>query len=145
MCSSDRLNFVFSFDIQVAQKKKFNDTYKSSKNLLGGSEWYCQQAFRALNQAAGMCAFVTTFNTSKWNFLTGNLLLGVVHNNLIQLSEKVSLYDLCHYLSLLSTIVHFPFLLIDELNFLFVFFIFSFFLPLDWYSSGCQSHCCLVS
>lgn len=42
-------------DIQVAQKKKFNDTYKSSKNLLGGSEWYCQQAFRALNQAAGRC------------------------------------------------------------------------------------------
>ncbi|KAF8026326.1 hypothetical protein BT93_F2958 [Corymbia citriodora subsp. variegata] len=42
-------------DIQVALKKKYNDTYKSSKNLLGGSEWYCQQAFRALNQAAGRC------------------------------------------------------------------------------------------
>ncbi|KAK9109510.1 hypothetical protein Sjap_017570 [Stephania japonica] len=40
-------------DIQVAQKKKFNDTYRSSKNLLSGSEWYCHQAFRALNQAAG--------------------------------------------------------------------------------------------
>ncbi|KAF9603708.1 hypothetical protein IFM89_037471 [Coptis chinensis] len=39
-------------DIQVAEKKKFNDTYKSSKNLLSGNEWYCQQAFRALNQAA---------------------------------------------------------------------------------------------
>ncbi|KAK8935580.1 hypothetical protein KSP39_PZI013198 [Platanthera zijinensis] len=36
-------------------KKKFNDTYKSSKNLLSGSEWYCHQAFRALNQAAGRC------------------------------------------------------------------------------------------
>ncbi|PSS31181.1 Fanconi anemia group J protein [Actinidia chinensis var. chinensis] len=42
-------------DIQVAQKKKYNDTYKSSRNLLSGSEWYCQQAFRALNQAAGRC------------------------------------------------------------------------------------------
>lgn len=40
-------------DIQVGLKKKYNDTYKSSKNLLSGSEWYCQQAFRALNQAAG--------------------------------------------------------------------------------------------
>lgn len=25
-----------------------------SKNLLSGNEWYCQQAFRALNQAAGI-------------------------------------------------------------------------------------------
>ncbi|KAI8549287.1 hypothetical protein RHMOL_Rhmol06G0014000 [Rhododendron molle] len=39
-------------DIQIAQKKKYNDTYKSSRNLLSGSEWYCQQTFRALNQAA---------------------------------------------------------------------------------------------
>ncbi|KAK7280803.1 hypothetical protein RJT34_25870 [Clitoria ternatea] len=42
-------------DIQVALKKKYNDIYKSSKNLLSGSEWYCHQAFRALNQAAGRC------------------------------------------------------------------------------------------
>ncbi|GAA0138642.1 DNA helicase [Lithospermum erythrorhizon] len=42
-------------DIQVAEKKKFNDTYKSSKNLLSGNEWYCHQAFRALNQATGRC------------------------------------------------------------------------------------------
>ncbi|VVA92008.1 unnamed protein product [Arabis nemorensis] len=42
-------------DIQVRLKKKYNDTYKSSKNLLGGSDWYCQQAYRALNQAAGRC------------------------------------------------------------------------------------------
>ncbi|KAK4753383.1 hypothetical protein SAY87_022181 [Trapa incisa] len=42
-------------DIQVGLKKKYNDTYKSSKNLISGSEWYCQQAFRALNQAAGRC------------------------------------------------------------------------------------------
>ncbi|XP_022936915.1 Fanconi anemia group J protein homolog [Cucurbita moschata] len=42
-------------DIQVSLKKKFNDTYKLSKNLLSGNEWYCQQAFRALNQAAGRC------------------------------------------------------------------------------------------
>ncbi|KMT19267.1 hypothetical protein BVRB_1g014480 isoform A [Beta vulgaris subsp. vulgaris] len=43
------------YDVQVAEKKKYNDTYKSSKNLLSGSDWYCQQAFRALNQAAGRC------------------------------------------------------------------------------------------
>ncbi|XP_058098589.1 uncharacterized protein LOC131243331 isoform X2 [Magnolia sinica] len=42
-------------DIQVVLKKRYNDTYKSSKNLLSGSEWYCHQAFRALNQAAGRC------------------------------------------------------------------------------------------
>jgi Fanconi anemia group J protein len=41
-------------DIQVGLKKKYNDAYKTSKNLLGGNEWYCQQAFRALNQAVGM-------------------------------------------------------------------------------------------
>ncbi|KAH9626953.1 hypothetical protein KSS87_005722 [Heliosperma pusillum] len=42
-------------DLQVAEKKKYNDMYKCSKNLLSGSEWYCHQAFRALNQAAGRC------------------------------------------------------------------------------------------
>ncbi|PON34292.1 RAD3/XPD family [Parasponia andersonii] len=42
-------------DIQVGLKMKYNDAYKSSKNLLSGSEWYCHQAFRALNQAAGRC------------------------------------------------------------------------------------------
>nr|GMD43590.1 Fanconi anemia group J protein homolog [Ipomoea batatas] len=42
-------------DIQVSLKKKFNDTYKLSKSLLSGSEWYCQQAFRAVNQATGRC------------------------------------------------------------------------------------------
>ncbi|KAE9617276.1 putative RNA helicase [Lupinus albus] len=42
-------------DIQIALKKKYNDTYKSSQNLLSGSEWYCHQTFRALNQAAGRC------------------------------------------------------------------------------------------
>ncbi|KAK6939097.1 ATP-dependent helicase, C-terminal, partial [Dillenia turbinata] len=42
-------------DIKVSQKKKYNDTYKLSRSLLSGSQWYCQQAFRALNQAAGRC------------------------------------------------------------------------------------------
>ncbi|GAV88138.1 DEAD_2 domain-containing protein/Helicase_C_2 domain-containing protein [Cephalotus follicularis] len=42
-------------DIQVSLKKKYNDMHKSSKNLLSGNEWYCHQAFRALNQAAGRC------------------------------------------------------------------------------------------
>ncbi|WCJ44724.1 hypothetical protein M5689_025378 [Euphorbia peplus] len=43
------------FDIQVGLKKKYNDAYKTSKNLLNGNDWYCQQAFRALNQAIGRC------------------------------------------------------------------------------------------
>ncbi|XP_026446136.1 Fanconi anemia group J protein homolog [Papaver somniferum] len=47
--------FPNTYDIQVAQKKKYNDTYSSSRNLLSGSRWYCHQAFRALNQAAGRC------------------------------------------------------------------------------------------
>ncbi|XP_073282917.1 uncharacterized protein [Primulina huaijiensis] len=47
--------FPNSYDSKVAQKKKFNDTYELSKNLLNGNEWYCQQAFRALNQATGRC------------------------------------------------------------------------------------------
>ncbi|KAL9238088.1 hypothetical protein vseg_012561 [Gypsophila vaccaria] len=42
-------------DTQVAEKKRYNDTYKHAKNLLSGSDWYCHQAFRALNQAAGRC------------------------------------------------------------------------------------------
>ncbi|CAM8972259.1 unnamed protein product [Rhodiola kirilowii] len=42
-------------DIQIELKKKYNDNYKSTKNLLSGSQWYCHQAFRALNQAAGRC------------------------------------------------------------------------------------------
>uniref|UniRef100_A0A251UK31 Regulator of telomere elongation helicase 1 homolog n=3 Tax=Helianthus annuus TaxID=4232 RepID=A0A251UK31_HELAN len=50
-----RTVFFIRFDIQVAEKKKYNDTFKSSKGLLSGNEWYCQQAFRALNQAAGRC------------------------------------------------------------------------------------------
>ncbi|XP_066394771.1 uncharacterized protein [Miscanthus floridulus] len=42
-------------DVQVKLKKRYNDSYKSSKHLLSGNEWYCHQAFRALNQAAGRC------------------------------------------------------------------------------------------
>ncbi|XP_050378361.1 uncharacterized protein LOC126795593 [Argentina anserina] len=42
-------------DIKVSLKKKYNDAYKSSKGFLSGNEWYCHQAFRALNQAAGRC------------------------------------------------------------------------------------------
>ncbi|XP_059635149.1 uncharacterized protein LOC132277322 isoform X2 [Cornus florida] len=55
-------------DIQVAQKKKYNDMYKSSKNLLSGNEWYCHQAFRALNQAADerFCEERNTTYISKW-------------------------------------------------------------------------------
>ncbi|CAL9215654.1 unnamed protein product [Arabidopsis halleri] len=44
-----------SLSCQVVElKRKYKDTNKSSKNL-GGSEWYCQQAYHALNQAAGRC------------------------------------------------------------------------------------------
>ncbi|XP_056849683.1 uncharacterized protein LOC108825146 isoform X2 [Raphanus sativus] len=42
-------------DVLVELKRSYNDTFKSSRNLLGGGEWYCQQAYRALNQAAGRC------------------------------------------------------------------------------------------
>ncbi|CAN6463879.1 unnamed protein product [Victoria cruziana] len=42
-------------DIKVVMKKRYNDKYRTSKQLLSGNEWYCQQAFRALNQAAGRC------------------------------------------------------------------------------------------
>lgn len=42
-------------DIQVELKKRYNNIYKSSKNLLSGDQWYCHQAFRALNQAVGRC------------------------------------------------------------------------------------------
>ncbi|XP_050210814.1 uncharacterized protein LOC126661090 [Mercurialis annua] len=47
--------FPNMYDIQVGLKKSYNDTYKTSKNLVSGNEWYCQQAFRALNQAIGRC------------------------------------------------------------------------------------------
>ncbi|KAF3793184.1 Fanconi anemia group J protein-like protein [Nymphaea thermarum] len=42
-------------DIKVVMKRRYNDKYRSSKKLLSGNEWYCQQAFRALNQASGRC------------------------------------------------------------------------------------------
>ncbi|EPS66376.1 hypothetical protein M569_08401, partial [Genlisea aurea] len=47
--------FPNMYEMKVAQKKRFNDTYETSKKLLNGNEWYCQQAFRALNQAIGRC------------------------------------------------------------------------------------------
>ena len=61
-------------DIQVDLKRKYNDAYKSSKNLLSGSEWYCQQAFRALNQAAGTSdktsIFLSLYNRAMSVILT---------------------------------------------------------------------------
>ncbi|CAM6101394.1 unnamed protein product [Calypogeia fissa] len=42
-------------DIQVSLKKQYNSTYQATKKLLSGDQWYCQQAFRALNQAVGRC------------------------------------------------------------------------------------------
>jgi Fanconi anemia group J protein len=41
-------------DVKVAQKKAFNDAGRAA-GLLPGSQWYEQQAFRALNQAVGRC------------------------------------------------------------------------------------------
>ena len=42
-------------DLQVEQKRGFNDQYCASRKLLTGSDWYEIQAFRALNQALGRC------------------------------------------------------------------------------------------
>lgn len=40
-------------DIKVTLKKQYNQENRVLKNLLSGDEWYCQQTFRALNQAVG--------------------------------------------------------------------------------------------
>lgn len=42
-------------DIQVTLKKQYNQENRVIKKLLSGDEWYCQQTFRALNQAVGRC------------------------------------------------------------------------------------------
>ncbi|KAK6968419.1 Fanconi anemia group J protein, partial [Biomphalaria glabrata] len=42
-------------DVQVEQKRNYNETHKHSRGLLGGHQWYEIQAFRALNQALGRC------------------------------------------------------------------------------------------
>ncbi|GFN96610.1 fanconi anemia group j protein homolog [Plakobranchus ocellatus] len=42
-------------DVQVEQKRKYNDQHKTSRGLLSGADWYEIQAFRALNQALGRC------------------------------------------------------------------------------------------
>ncbi|CAK9222563.1 unnamed protein product [Sphagnum troendelagicum] len=42
-------------DIQVTLKKRYNTENRICKNLLSGDQWYCQQTFRALNQAVGRC------------------------------------------------------------------------------------------
>uniref|UniRef100_A0A2C9TZF8 Helicase ATP-binding domain-containing protein n=1 Tax=Manihot esculenta TaxID=3983 RepID=A0A2C9TZF8_MANES len=51
-------------DIQVSLKKNYNDIYKTSKKLLSGNDWYCHQAFRALNQAAGTLMIGVNFSVS---------------------------------------------------------------------------------
>lgn len=40
-------------DIKVTMKKQYNQENRVLKKLLSGDEWYCQQTFRALNQAVG--------------------------------------------------------------------------------------------
>ncbi|GJQ13595.1 hypothetical protein GpartN1_g5386.t1 [Galdieria partita] len=42
-------------DLQVIQKKEYNDRYSASRKLLSGQRWYALQAFRSLNQAIGRC------------------------------------------------------------------------------------------
>jgi Fanconi anemia group J protein len=48
------MHFIFyRKDIQVTLKKQYNTENQVCKNLLSGDQWYCQQTFRALNQAVG--------------------------------------------------------------------------------------------
>ncbi|XP_039176776.1 Fanconi anemia group J protein isoform X2 [Crotalus tigris] len=42
-------------DLQVEQKRKYNDQHSKARGLLTGSQWYEIQAYRALNQALGRC------------------------------------------------------------------------------------------
>jgi len=39
-------------DLKIDLKKRFNDQYSKELN---GQKWYCQQAYRAINQAIGRC------------------------------------------------------------------------------------------
>lgn len=81
---ADYSQLLFRNDIQVALKKKYNDTHKSSKSLLSGNEWYCHQAFRAVNQAAGIPLplgfnfffhFCLEFSVHRLNFFFPNSVL----------------------------------------------------------------------
>ncbi|GAQ79169.1 Helicase [Klebsormidium nitens] len=47
--------FPYAMDLQVVFKKQFNTVNQKSRDLQNGDQWYCQQAFRALNQAIGRC------------------------------------------------------------------------------------------
>ncbi|CAL1537361.1 unnamed protein product, partial [Lymnaea stagnalis] len=42
-------------DVQVEQKRQYNDNHRKSRGLLSGQQWYEIQGFRALNQALGRC------------------------------------------------------------------------------------------
>ncbi|XP_065827225.1 Fanconi anemia group J protein-like isoform X2 [Oscarella lobularis] len=42
-------------DVQVQEKRSYNDKHSAKRGLLSGSQWYEIQAFRALNQALGRC------------------------------------------------------------------------------------------
>ncbi|XP_059139041.1 Fanconi anemia group J protein homolog isoform X2 [Physella acuta] len=42
-------------DVQVEQKKQYNDSHRRTRALLSGQQWYETQGFRALNQALGRC------------------------------------------------------------------------------------------
>lgn len=42
-------------DKQVELKREYNSLHSHSRGLLGGSEWYEIQAYRAINQALGRC------------------------------------------------------------------------------------------
>ncbi|CEF65229.1 Fanconi anemia group J protein [Strongyloides ratti] len=42
-------------DLQVKEKKDFNDKFCDQKKLLSGEEWYKIEAYRAMNQALGRC------------------------------------------------------------------------------------------
>jgi hypothetical protein len=42
-------------DVQVDEKKAYNDRYAAERGLMRGAQWYETQAYRALNQALGRC------------------------------------------------------------------------------------------
>jgi hypothetical protein len=44
-------------DLKISLKKQYNDDRKrlTGSNVVDGQTWYCQQAYRALNQAVGRC------------------------------------------------------------------------------------------
>ena len=47
--------YASTVDTKIVLKKEYNNVFSKQKNLLNGSQWYEQQAYRAVNQAIGRC------------------------------------------------------------------------------------------